>query len=79
MVLIAHFYLKLHQIDVKTAFLNGDLTEEVYMVQPEGFKQKGKELFYKVKKSIYGLKQAFRQWYLKFDGVIQPWGSLKIL
>ena len=37
MALVAHFDMELHQMDVKTAFLNGDLNEEVYMMQPEGF------------------------------------------
>jgi len=57
-------------MDVKTAFLNGDLKEEIYMCQPEGFVTEGKvKLFCKLKRSIYGLKQASRQWYLKFDEV----------
>ncbi|RVW58556.1 Retrovirus-related Pol polyprotein from transposon TNT 1-94 [Vitis vinifera] len=43
MALVAHFDLELHQMDVKTTFLNGDLSEEVYMSQPEGFKENGKE------------------------------------
>ena len=42
MTLIAHFDLELHQMDIKTAFLNGDLHEEVYMDQLEGFQDKGK-------------------------------------
>ncbi|XP_070025684.1 uncharacterized protein [Nicotiana sylvestris] len=62
--LVAHFNLELYQMDVKTTFLNGSLLEEVYMVQPEGFKKAGKEyLVCKLNKSIYGLKQAFRQWF----------------
>ena len=48
--------LKLHQVDVSTAFLNGELEEEVYLAQPEGFICPGKEtLVCKLKKSIYGL------------------------
>ena len=43
MSLVAHFNLELHQMDVKTVFLNGDLHENVYMAQPEGFIMEGKE------------------------------------
>ncbi|KAK1662420.1 hypothetical protein QYE76_050579 [Lolium multiflorum] len=75
MALVAHFDLELHQMDVKTAFLNGDLDEDVYMTQPEGFVVEGKEhLACRLKKSIYGLKQASRQWYLKFDKIIRTFG-----
>ena len=78
MALVAHFDLELHQMDVKTAFLNGDLQEDVFMNQPEGFKPEGKEhLVCKLKKSIYGLKQASRQWYLKFDEVMKNQGFIK--
>ena len=57
MALVAHFDLELHQMDVKNVFLNGDLHEEVYMDQPEGFQDKGKaHMVCKLKKSIYGLK-----------------------
>ena len=53
---------------MKTSFLHGDLKEEIYMDQPEGFKVKGKErMVYKLKKSLYGLKQAPRHRYKKFD------------
>ena len=59
-------------MDVKTAFLNGDLDKNVYMAQLKGFVVKGKErMGCRPKKSIYGLKQACRQWYLKFDGTIR--------
>ena len=57
MAFVAHFNLELHQMDVKTAFLNGNLEEEVYMEQPEGFKKGNtNKLVCKLKKSIYGLK-----------------------
>ncbi|GJT16930.1 S-formylglutathione hydrolase [Tanacetum coccineum] len=76
MALVAHFDLELHQMDVKTAFLNGDLHEDVYMAQPQGFKSKGQEhLVCKLKKSINGLKQASRQWYLKFDELMKKHNS----
>jgi len=75
MALVAHFDMELHQMDVKTAFLNGDLNETIFMAQPEGFAIKGKEhMGCKLKKSIYGLKQASRQWNLKFDEVIKKFG-----
>ena len=70
MAIVAHFDLKLHQMDVRTTFLNGDLVEDVYMSQPIGFEEVGKDhMVCKLQKSIYGLKQASRQWYLKFDVV----------
>ena len=56
--------LEIHQMDVKTAFLNGDLEEEIYMEQPEGVVVKGQERkVCKLVKSLYGLKQAPKQYY----------------
>ncbi|KAM2924483.1 hypothetical protein COP2_040580 [Malus domestica] len=78
MSLAAYFDLELHQMDVKTAFLNGDLQEAIYMKQPVGFVEKGKEnLVCKLNKSIYGLKQASRQWYLKFDQIVSAQGFVE--
>ncbi|WKA01828.1 hypothetical protein VitviT2T_020085 [Vitis vinifera] len=78
MALVAHFDMELHQMDVKTAFLNGDLEEKVYMKQPEWFITNGNDhIVCKLKKSIYGLKQAFRQWYLKFHDVISSFGFIE--
>ncbi|KAL0539955.1 hypothetical protein IC582_024177 [Cucumis melo] len=75
MTLVAHYDLELHQMDVKTAFLNENLDEEVFMNQPEGFMVEGKEhMVCKLKRSIYGLKQASRQWYLKFNDTITSFG-----
>ena len=62
-------------MDVKTAFLNGDLYKNVYIAQPKGFVVESKEnLGCRLKKSIYGLKQASRLWYLKIDETIGKFG-----
>ena len=69
--IVALHNLEIHQMDVKTAFLNGDLNEEIYMDQPEGFISLGQEKkVCKLVKSLYGLKQAPNQWHEKFDKVM---------
>ena len=68
LAITAYFDLELDQMDVKTAFLHGNLEEEILMAQPEGFIEEGTEdMVCLLKKSLYGLKQSPRQWYLKFD------------
>jgi hypothetical protein len=67
--------LLVHQMDVKTTFLNGELEEEIYMDQPEGFVVKGQEgIVCKLVKSLYGLKQAPKQWHDKFDRTLTSVG-----
>ncbi|GJT20674.1 zinc finger, CCHC-type containing protein [Tanacetum coccineum] len=69
--------LIIHQMDVKTTFFNGELEEEVYMNQPEGFIMPGNEnKVCKLIKSLYGLKQAPKQWHQKFDEVVLSNGYL---
>lgn len=73
--IVAAENLHLEQLDVKTAFLHGDLEEEIYMKQPEGFVEADKEnMVCRLKKSLYGLKQAPRQWYRKFDSFMSSSG-----
>ncbi|KAJ4729013.1 Retrovirus-related Pol polyprotein from transposon TNT 1-94 [Melia azedarach] len=68
LAIVAHQDLELEQLDVKTAFLHGELEEEIYITQPDGFQVPGKEDYVcKLKKSLYGLKQSPRQWYKRFD------------
>ena len=53
---------------MKIVFLHGELEEEIYMLQPKGFKENGKEkLVCRLTKSLYGLKQEPRYWYKRFD------------
>ena len=66
---------EIHQLDVKSAFLNGVLDEEIYMEQPQGFIIAGKEnKVCRLKKAIYGLKQASRAWNKQFHGVLTGLG-----
>ena len=62
-------------MDVKTVFLNGNLEEEIYMTQLEGFKAKNQEhMVCKLKRSIYGHKQVSRSWNMRFDQAIKSFG-----
>jgi hypothetical protein len=65
-------------MDVKTMFLHGDLEEEIYMKQPEGFVVNGKqELVCKLKRSLYGIKKSPRMWYQKFETYILSLGFVR--
>jgi hypothetical protein len=75
---VAHEDLELLQLDVNMAFLHGDLDEEIYMEQPQGFASPGREhLVCRLRNSLYGLKQASRQWYWKFDDFVRSMGFLR--
>ena len=64
-------------MDVKTAFLNGNLSEDVYMIWPEGFVDpKNARKICKLQKYIYGLKQASRSWNIHFDEVVKGFGFI---
>ena len=67
--------LKLHQMDATTSFLNGELKEELYMKQPEGYAVKGKEdLVCRLKKNVYSLKQSPRCWNSVLDSYLKKIG-----
>ena len=78
MLASAAFYnYEIWQMDVKIAFLNGFLKEELYMMQPEGFVDpKGANKVCKLQRSIYGLVQASRSWNKRFDSVIKAYGFI---
>ena len=69
---------KLHQMDVKTTFLNGLIEEEVYIEQPQGFETDDREAYVcRLKKALYGVKQAPRAWYGRIDGFLVSLGFTK--
>lgn len=76
MALAVQYDLKIHQMDAITAFLQGDLEEEIYMEQPEGYHD-GTDRVCKLNKAVYGLKQAGRQWNIKLDVALKTFGLTK--
>jgi len=68
----------IYQLDVKSAFLHGEITEEVFVEQPPGYEQKGHEpKVYRLKKALYGLKQAPRAWYSRIETYFSKEGFIK--
>jgi len=74
LAIAAVYGLEIHQMDVVTAFLAGDLEEEIYMEQPEGYEMDGEDLVCKLLKSLYGLKQASRVWNRKIRRFLKSIG-----
>jgi hypothetical protein len=75
LAIATHYRWMVHHLDMKSAFLNGDLVEEVYVKQPLGFIVRGKEgKVYKLHKALYGLRQASRAWNAKLDRTLLSLG-----
>lgn len=69
---------RIHQMDVKTVFLNGVIEEEIYIEQPEGFEAHERDSHVcRLKRALYGLKQAPRAWYSRIDSYLQSVGFIK--
>ena len=69
---------KLHQMDVRTAFLNGVVEDEVYVEQPPGFETHDQQSHvYRLKKDLYGLKKVFRIWYDRIDSFLMSLGFIQ--
>nr|GFB16586.1 hypothetical protein [Tanacetum cinerariifolium] len=74
----AHKSFPIYRMDVKTAFLNGPLKEEVYVAQPDGFVDRGHpEKVYRLRRALYGLKQAPRAWYDELSKFLTSKGFTK--
>jgi hypothetical protein len=71
LAIVAQQDLELHQLDVKTAFLNGELEEEIYMQQPQGYEQGGSNTVCRLLKALYGLRQAPRAWHRCLKRVLE--------
>ena len=74
LALAVHFQWVIRQFDVKNAFLHGDLTEEVYMQLPVGYSLSPPSTVYRLRKSLYGLKQLPRMWFGRFSAVMKAEG-----
>ena len=80
LAIAAHFDLEVHHIDIKSAYLNGVLNEEIYMEQPKGFVVKGKEnQVCLLKKALYGLKQAGQQWHIHLNNMLEEFSFQRII
>ena len=78
LTIAAYFDYEIWQMDVKTAFLNGNLLEDVYMQQPDSFvAPKHTNKVCKLIRSVYGLKQASRSWSQCFDEIIKEYGFIQ--
>lgn len=78
LAITVHEDLELEQLDVKTTFLHGVIEEEIFMDQPEGYVEKGKEDYVcKLEKALYGLKQAPRKWNKCFDQFVVDQGFIR--
>ena len=80
LAIATHFNFTVHQMDVKTAFLNGELEEDIYMQQPPYYESREYPTHScKLHKAIYGLKQSPRQWYQKFNNFMLTHGYTRFL
>ena len=78
LAIVAYYDYEIWKMDVKTTFLNGNLLEDVYMTQPEGFiDYKYPNRVCKLQRHIYGLKQASQSWNLHFDEAVKEFVFMK--
>ena len=74
LIVVAARYWLIHKLDVQNTFLHGDLYEEVYMEPPPSLHRQGENVVCRLNKSLYGLKQASRNWFSTFSDTIQKAG-----